>query len=62
VRAAQTVFERDGLLDARIADITATAGTATGSFDTYFNGKQEVSSPWSRRSTRSGCIRRRSST
>jgi AcrR family transcriptional regulator len=42
VRAAQEVFERDGFLDARIADITATAGTATGSFYTYFNGKEEV--------------------
>jgi AcrR family transcriptional regulator len=42
VRAAQAVFERDGFLDARIADITATAGTATGSFYTYFNGKEEI--------------------
>ena len=42
VRAAQEVFERDGFLDARIADITATARTATGSFYTYFTGKEEV--------------------
>jgi AcrR family transcriptional regulator len=42
VRAAQTVFERDGFLGARIADITATARTATGSFYTYFNGKEEI--------------------
>jgi AcrR family transcriptional regulator len=42
VRAAQTVFERDGFLGARIADIMATARTATGSFYTYFNGKEEV--------------------
>jgi AcrR family transcriptional regulator len=42
VRAAQEVFERDGFLGARIADITATARTATGSFYTYFNGKEEV--------------------
>ena len=42
VRAAQEVFERDGFLDARIADITATARTATGSFYTYFNGKEEI--------------------
>jgi AcrR family transcriptional regulator len=42
VRAAQTVFERDGFLDARITDITATARTATGSFYTYFNGKEEI--------------------
>ena len=42
VRAAQKVFERDGFLDARITDITATARTATGSFYTYFNGKEEI--------------------
>jgi AcrR family transcriptional regulator len=42
VRAAQEVFERDGFLDARIADITATARTATGSFYTYFSGKEEI--------------------
>jgi AcrR family transcriptional regulator len=42
VRAAQEVFERDGFLDARIADITATARTAIGSFYTYFNGKEEI--------------------
>ena len=42
VRAAQEVFERDGFLDARIADIAATARTATGSFYTYFNGKEEI--------------------
>jgi AcrR family transcriptional regulator len=42
VRAAQEVFERDGFLDARIADITAAARTATGSFYTYFNGKEEI--------------------
>jgi AcrR family transcriptional regulator len=42
VRAAQAVFERDGFLDARIADITATASAATGSFYTYFNGKEEI--------------------
>jgi AcrR family transcriptional regulator len=42
VHAAQKVFERDGFLDARIADIAATARTATGSFYTYFNGKEEI--------------------
>lgn len=42
MRAAQEVFERDGFLDARITDITATARTATGSFYTYFNGKEEI--------------------
>jgi AcrR family transcriptional regulator len=42
VRAAQAIFERDGFLDARIADITAEAGTATGSFYTYFASKEEI--------------------
>ena len=42
LHAAQEVFERDGFLDARIADIAATARTATGSFYTYFNGKEEI--------------------
>jgi AcrR family transcriptional regulator len=42
VRAAQTIFERDGFLDARIADITAEASTATGSFYTYFQSKHEI--------------------
>jgi AcrR family transcriptional regulator len=42
VDAAQKVFERDGFLDARITDITAAAHTATGSFYTYFNGKEEI--------------------
>jgi len=42
VDAARTVFERDGFLDARITDITATAGVASGSFYTYFKGKEDV--------------------
>jgi AcrR family transcriptional regulator len=42
VRAAKKVFERDGFLDARITDITATAGTATGSFYKYFSNKEEI--------------------
>ncbi len=42
MRAARQVFERDGFLDARIADITATARTATGSFYTYFTSKEEI--------------------
>jgi AcrR family transcriptional regulator len=42
VRAAQTIFERDGFLEARITDITAEANTATGSFYTYFSSKQEI--------------------
>jgi AcrR family transcriptional regulator len=36
------VFERDGYLDARLADITAEAKTATGSFYTYFASKEEI--------------------
>lgn len=40
--AAREVFERDGFLDAKISDITGTAGTASGSFYTYFDSKEEV--------------------
>jgi AcrR family transcriptional regulator len=42
VQAARTVFERDGYLNARLTDITAEAGLATGSFYTYFAGKGEI--------------------
>lgn len=42
VAAARTVFERDGYLDARLADITAEAKVAAGSFYTYFTSKEEV--------------------
>ena len=42
VRAAREVFERDGFLDARIADIASAAGVATGSFYTYFNSKEDA--------------------
>lgn len=42
VRAARTVFERDGYLDARLRDITEEAGTAAGSFYTYFSSKEEI--------------------
>jgi AcrR family transcriptional regulator len=42
VAAARTVFERDGFLDARLSDITTEAGTAAGSFYTYFTNKDEV--------------------
>lgn len=42
VRAAARVFERDGFLDARIADIAAEAGVATGSFYTYFDAKEAI--------------------
>jgi AcrR family transcriptional regulator len=36
------VFERDGYLDARLVDITTEAGTAAGSFYTYFSGKEDI--------------------
>ena len=42
MRAAKRIFERDGFLDARITDITAAAGTATGSFYKYFGSKEEI--------------------
>lgn len=42
VKAAREVFERDGFLDARITDISATAGVAAGSFYTYFKSKEDV--------------------
>ena len=40
--AARRVFERDGYLDTRVADIAAAAGLAHGSFYTYFSSKQDV--------------------
>lgn len=42
LRAAREVFERDGFLDARIADISDAARLATGSFYTYFADKDEA--------------------
>lgn len=42
ITAARTVFERDGFHDARLTDITAEAGCATGSFYTYFDSKEEI--------------------
>ena len=42
VDAAREVFERDGFLTARIADITATAGMSQGSFYHYFDSKEQV--------------------
>lgn len=42
VQAAREIFERDGYLDARIADITKLAGAASGSFYTYFESKEEI--------------------
>jgi AcrR family transcriptional regulator len=42
VRAARVVFERDGFLHARIADICKEASTSHGSFYTYFVSKEEI--------------------
>lgn len=42
VAAARTVFERDGYLEARMSDISAEAGVASGSVYTYFTNKEEV--------------------
>jgi AcrR family transcriptional regulator len=42
VRAARAAFERDGFLEARIVDICAAAGVATGSFYTYFKDKEDA--------------------
>ena len=40
--AARRVFERDGYLETRVADIAAEAELAHGSFYTYFSSKQDV--------------------
>lgn len=40
--AARLVFERDGFLDARVADIAVEAGVAHGTFYTYFDSKTEI--------------------
>jgi AcrR family transcriptional regulator len=42
VRAARDVFEEKGFDEARIADITARADAAYGSFYTYFDSKEAV--------------------
>jgi AcrR family transcriptional regulator len=42
IRAARVVFERDGFLHARIADICDKAKMSHGSFYTYFVSKEEV--------------------
>ena len=42
VKAARTVFERDGYLECRLTDITKEAHCAAGSFYTYFANKEEV--------------------
>ena len=40
--AARTVFERDGFLNARVADIAVVAGVSHGTFYTYFASKTEI--------------------
>lgn len=40
--AAESVFERLGFLDARVADISAEAEVAHGTFYTYFESKTEI--------------------
>jgi AcrR family transcriptional regulator len=42
VDAARRIFERDGVREARVADITREAGVATGSFYTYFARKEDA--------------------
>lgn len=42
VAAARVVFERDGYLGCRLTDITVEARCSTGTFYTYFSGKEEV--------------------
>jgi AcrR family transcriptional regulator len=42
VEAACEVFARDGFIDARITDISATAGVAHGTFYTYFESKDDI--------------------
>jgi AcrR family transcriptional regulator len=42
LHAARAVFERQGFLHTRIADICAEAGMSHGSFYTYFDSKEEV--------------------
>ncbi|MFH5211671.1 TetR/AcrR family transcriptional regulator [Antrihabitans spumae] len=42
IEAARVVFERDGYVDARLTDIAKEANCATGSFYTYFAGKDEI--------------------
>jgi AcrR family transcriptional regulator len=42
VEAAKLVFQRDGFLDARIADIAETAKLAPGSFYHYFDSKEQI--------------------
>ncbi|NMH99078.1 TetR/AcrR family transcriptional regulator [Pseudonocardia acidicola] len=40
--SAREVFERDGYVNARVADIAALAGVSHGTFYTYFSSRREV--------------------
>jgi len=42
IDAAREVFERDGYVDTRVADIVAAAGVAHGTFYLYFPSKKEI--------------------
>jgi AcrR family transcriptional regulator len=42
IEAAKLVFERDGFLNARIIDISKTAGLSHGSFYHYFDSKEQI--------------------
>jgi AcrR family transcriptional regulator len=42
LEAARRVFERQGFLDARVADIAEEAGVSQGTFYTYFDSKEAV--------------------
>lgn len=42
LQAAELVFERDGFLEARVADIAKEAGVSHGTFYTYFDSKEDV--------------------
>lgn len=42
LRAARSVFERDGYADARVTDIASAAGVSHGSFYTYFESKLHI--------------------
>lgn len=42
IDAAAEVFARQGFLDTKITDITTEAGSANGSFYTYFDSKEEI--------------------
>ncbi len=42
IEGAKKVFERDGFLEARIADITKSAKISAGTFYHYFDSKEEI--------------------